>query len=325
MPRVGRSPPPASDKKKTKVSLDNSFSALDVMEAASDNDQGFVNTMSRSRLPHSAKQEGILSEFRQEIKELITSWKTDHSSLSKLVSDQTALISRLASDMAELKVQNTNIQKSNSEIEKSMIFVTKQYEDIKNQNKILHDDLKRNRVYTESLEKKIKDLQHKSRSSSIEIRNVPICDKETSTDLINIVASVGNAVQFPVSSADIRDVYRRSGRSGTTGSIIAELFTVQRKIGLLSSVRTFNRKQQKDSKLNTGHIGVIGKNQPIYVDEHLPGTVRALFYQARVFAKQNNYSYCWTSNSNIFMRKHPGDKQILVTSEATLREIQEKQ
>lgn len=206
-----------------------------------------------------------------------------------------------------------------------MIFVTKQYEDIKNQNKILYDDLKRNRVYTESLEKKIKDLQQKSRSSSIEIRNVPICDKETSTDLINILASVGNTVQFPVSSADIRDVYRRSGRPGTTGSIIAEFSTVQRKIGLLSSVRTFNSKQQKDFKLNTSHIGIIGKNQPIYVDEHLPETARALFYQARVFAKQNNYNFCWTSNGNIFMRKHPGDKHILVSSEATLGEIQEKQ
>lgn len=31
-----------------------------------------------------------------------------------------------------------------------------------------------------------------------------------------------------------------------------------------------------------------------------------------------------TSNGNIFTWKHPGDKQILMTSETTLREIQEK-
>lgn len=305
--------------------MDSSFSALDVTEAGPDSGRGFVNTMSRSRLPHSAERETLLTELQTEIKDLISSWRTDHSALSKLVSDQTALISRLATDMAELKVQNTNIQKSNSEIEKSIAFVTTQYEDIRARNKILHEELKQNREYTESLEKKIKDIQHKSRSSCIEIRNVPNRDKETSTDLINIVTSVGNAVHFPVSSSDIRDIYRRSGKPGVTGPIIAEFSTVQRKVGLLSSVRTFNSKQPKDSKMNTGHIGVLGKNQPIYVDEHLPGTVRTLFYQARAFVKQNNYNFCWTSNGNIFMRKQPGDKQILVTSEATLRDIHENQ
>lgn len=325
MSRVRRSPPPALEKKKTKVSIDNSSSAPDVTEAVSGIDRGFVNTMSRSRMPSSADQESLLNELKLEINDLTSSWKIDHSALSKLVSDQTALITRLTSDMAELKIQNINIQKSNSEIEKSIMFITEQYEDIKSQNKILQEHLKRNRVYTESLEKKIQDIQHKSRSSSIEIRNVPNCEKETSSDLISIVTSVGNAVHFPVSSTDIRDIYRRSGKPGTTGPIIAEFSTVQRKIDLLSSVRTFNSKQQKDSKLNTGHIGVQGKNQPIYVDEHLLGSVRALFYQARVFARQNNYKFCWTSNGNIFIRKQPGDKQILVSTEATLRDIQEKQ
>lgn len=78
-----------------------------------------------------------------------------HSTLSKLVTDQTALMTRLAADMAELTIQNANIQKSNTEIERSITFVTEQYEGLKGQNKTLQEDLKRNRPYTESLERKV--------------------------------------------------------------------------------------------------------------------------------------------------------------------------
>lgn len=322
---VQRSPPYGTASNKTTLSLDHSSSAPDLKEALSNSNQDFVNLTNRYKRPRMDETESQLGEFKDEIKDLLSSWKADHSVLSKLVSDQMALIARLVTDMAELKVQNSKIEKSNSEIEKSIMFVTEQYEDIKCQNKTLQEDLKRNRAYTETLERKIQDIQHKSRSSSIELRNVPKGEKETTPDLINLITSVGNVVNFTISSSDIRDVYRRSGKPGTIGPIIAEFSTVQRKMGLLSSVRTFNSKQQKDYKLNTDLIGIPGKKQPIYVDEHLPGTVRTLFYQARIFAKQNGYNFCWTSNSNIFIRKHPGDKQILVTSETTLRDLQEKQ
>lgn len=317
--------PPHSAAKNIPLCLDHSSSAPDLKEAVSNSEQDFVNTMSRYRRPQLAEPESVLSEFKDEIKDMISTWKSDHSSLSKLVSNQTALISRLVKDMAELKVQNGNIQKSNSEIEKSILFVTEQYEDVKSQNKSLQEELKKNSLYTESLERKLQDIQHKSRPSSIEIRNVPNGDKETPSDLINIITAVGNAVNFPICSSDIRDVYRRSGKSGTTNPIIAEFSTVQSKIGLLSTVRMFNSKQQKENKLNTSHVGIQGKKQPIYVDEHLPGNVRTLFYQARIFAKQNDYSFCWTSNGNIFIRKQPGDKHILVTSETTLKKLTVKQ
>lgn len=45
--------------------------------------------------------------------------------------------------------------------------------------------------YIENLEKKINDLQLKSRTSSIEIRNVPYGAKETTSDLRELVSSVG--------------------------------------------------------------------------------------------------------------------------------------
>lgn len=319
---VHRSPTESTNKPQT--SLDHSLSAPDLNEAVFTSEN--VNSKSRTKRPrYDESPQYQLSEFTQDIKDMLSSWKTDHSNLAKLVSDQTSLITRLISDMADLKLQNAQIQKSSTEIEKSITFINEQYEDMRNQIKKLQEENHRNTMHTEILEKKLQDIQYKTRSSCIEFRNIPNIEKETVNDLTKIITSVGVKVNFPVCSTDLRDVYRTGGKSDANKSIIAEFSTVQKKQGFLSSVRTFNSKQPKDQKLNTSQIGISGNRQPIYVEDHLSSTTKKLFYLARQFAKQHGYSFCWAANGNIFLRKQQGDKQVLVKTENTLKELEDNQ
>ncbi|KAF9415636.1 hypothetical protein HW555_006781 [Spodoptera exigua] len=220
------------------------------------------------------------------------------------------------------KIWYMQIHKSNAEIEKTVTYISKQYDDIIKDVDLLKKENLAQKDYISNLELKIQDIQQRSRTSSIEVRNVPPINNETAADLSTIIAKVGAAVGMPLDVAQLRDTYRLPGKEGTVRPIIAELSSVQIKNQLLSSVRNFNKSNPNEGRLNTTCIGLSDDRRPVYVAEYLPVSSRKLFYLAREFSKQKGYKYCWTSNGNIFIRKEPGAKQVLIRSEKTLKDLQ---
>ena len=151
--------------------------------------------------------------------------------------------------------------------------------------------------------------------------NIPQVSDESSTSLIKTMCNIGTTVGVGIGESQLRDIYRLPGKSTTSSSprpIIAEFTSVQTKQTLLSAVRTYNKGRGRDDKLNTAVIGMPGERRPVYISEHLPASTKKLFYQAREFAKNNTFKFCWISNGNVFLRKLEGEKQILVSSEKCL-------
>lgn len=275
---------------------------------------------------------------QQDVKTLLANWKRDQDTrIAKILEDQTTLMTKLVTDISEIKSQNKKIQetnaeicKTNAEIERSITFMNQQFEDMKKEVDDLKKERREQRTYVESLEKKIIDLQHKSRSSGIEIRNITQTDEETTTCLIKAVCSIGKLVGMPIPETEFRDIYRLPGKNTkdmaapTTRPIIAEFTTVQTKQNLLSAIRSFNSKKSKENKLNSELIGIPGKRHAVYVAEQLSSGSKKLFYLAREYAKKHNYTFCWINNGNIFLRKQPGDKQLLINSEKCLQDLNSK-
>lgn len=253
------------------------------------------------------------------------------ANVSKHLTEQATLMNKLLADIGEIKSQNSEIKASNVEIRKanekmveSMSFINRQFEDMKKEVEDLRKERLQQRQYIENLEKKILDLQHKSRSSGIEIRNIPQEVTETSSSLITTVSKICGTVGVSVQELSIRDVYRLPGKASsltTSRPIIAEFSSVQTKQALMTAVREYNKGKGKNEKLNTATIGLPGDPKPVYIAEQLPATTKKLFFQAREFAKNNKYQFCWISNSNIFLRKIEGDKQILIHSEKCLLDL----
>lgn len=272
---------------------------------------------------------------QQGVKDLFSNWERDQDvRITKMLEDQTTIMSRLVNDVSEIKSQNIKIQKSNAEIhktnaeiERSVSFMNQQIEELKKEVEDLKREKQEQRRYVESLEKKIIDLQYQSRSSGIEIRNIPQAEEETTTDLIKTVCSIGKLVGIPIPETGLRDVHRLPGRNNkdmaapTTRPIVAEFKTVQMKQTLLSAIRSYNKTKSKENKLNTELIGIPGKRQAVYVAEQLSLSSKKLFYLTREFAKKNSYTFCWVSNGSIFLRKQTGDKQLLIGSEKCLHDL----
>ncbi|KOB69199.1 Uncharacterized protein OBRU01_17071 [Operophtera brumata] len=152
------------------------------------------------------------------------------------------------------------------------------------------------RTHTIQLEKRVDDLQRSSRSSGIEIRNVN--DMETDVDLSSIVLKICKAIQSPMVKLNLR--YEKKDPAG---QLLLSCRPCSREAKyLLDAARIFNKDRPVTNKLNTGHIVIDGPFMPIYVSVSLPGFLKQLFYKARVFAKSNNYKYCWYGK--LFIREN---------------------
>ncbi|KAJ8721138.1 hypothetical protein PYW08_006603 [Mythimna loreyi] len=255
-----------------------------------------INRTKRARQGNSPQGATVEVEISSDVK------NTQDDSITQTLLGQTKLMSKLLSEVSQIKTQNTQIQatnteirKSNEEIEKSMFYMNQNFEDLRKEVEDLRKERQEQQKYIESLEQKISDLQHRSRSSGVELRNVPQGNAENHTTLMKTVCSIGEAVGVQIPESELRDVYRLPGKSTTSDlprPIIAEFTRVQTKQSLLSAVRLFNKDKDKDRKLNTTAIGFPGKHQPVYVAEQLPTITKKLFYQSREFAKRYNYTYC---------------------------------
>lgn len=283
-----------------------------------------INITARNKRPRAEFSPGNdLQDFKHELLEMLSSWKKEQEErLTNFHNDYKSSLCKLVSEISELKLQTLEIQKSNSEIEGTTAFISKQYDDMIKQI----DDLQKEKLAFRNtildLETKIQDLQLTTRSSKVEIRNVPIKENASVSDLSEIITKVGATVNMTINDTNLRDAYRLPGKPGSTRAIIAEFTTVQAKNLLLTSVRNFNKKHPNEDRLNTQCIGLSGERRPVFVAEYLSPSSRKLFHLAREFAKKNKFDFCWTANGNIFLRKKEGDKQILVKSEQTLRELQ---
>lgn len=266
-----------------------------------------VNITTRSKRPRteSSSPRNEFVTFQNEMRHMFESLK----------SGQLALLNKLVEDVNEIKLQSLKIQKSNTEIEKSLETIKNNYEDMKAKLGKLEKERLECYNYIQKLQNRIEDLEFGSRSSCIELRNIPSKENETAEDIVKHVINVGKTLSLDINYSHIRDAYRLPAKPGRNKTIVVDFSTVLIKNKILISTRDFNKNKAPGLKLNSSLIGIKGQPLPIYVSEYLPGNGRKLFYRAREFANSNHYKFCWTSNQRIFLRKDEASKRIQIRSE----------
>lgn len=282
---------------------------IETPPTASNSDISLITVRSKRPRTEASPHSTTMEDFKAEMREMMIS----------LISEQSTMLRQLTEDVSAIKIQNENIQKFNKEMEDSIDTIKHSCVELNNRMDKFEKDRNDCRNGLLNLEKKVESMELSSRSSSVEIRNIPAIDNETSTDLFNIVSATGKALNIEIQKSQIRDVYRLPSKPGKNRPIIAELSTVPLKMEMLNSVRVYNKKRSAIEKLNTEMIGLKGKSSPIYVSEFLPGATRKLFYLAREFARMSDYKFCWAVNGKIYLRKYENSSAIRVDSEQSLR------
>ncbi|XP_053619462.1 uncharacterized protein LOC128680381 [Plodia interpunctella] len=215
------------------------------------------------------------------------------------------------------------ISQQNLEIQKSITFLSSRYDDLLNKVQTLETTNRSYEQKIESLESKIEVLERNSRTSSVEIRNVPKQNVENKLFLRSLVKRACETVQQPLSDSDINDVYRLKTKKETGNHIIVNFTSTICKDGFINQCRAYN-KTHKENKLNTSHIGLPGPSKPIFVDELLTSLGKRLAYLARQLVKENSYHSTWTSYGKVYLRKTQNSPVLRIDCETDFDKLSSK-
>lgn len=300
MSRVVRSP--------TQIELQHTMSDTDITKVH----QGIATppvVSQRNKRQRQSSEEKMCS-FRDEIRDMLKDWKET----------QNGMLNKLISEVAKIKEQNIEIKQTNEEIEKSLLFVNQQYEDMRQKVEDLESERKKQLLKIAMLESLVEDTQRNLKASSLEVRNVPITSiTKTNTDLCKVVVDTCKAIGVNIQNTEIRNVFSINSKSGKS-TIVADFTSVVLRNNVLQGVKSF-RKQNPDRHLTSLDIGVTGQQVPIYISEALTSKSRRLFFLARDVAKTKDYKFCWSSNGKVYLRKNIDTSRIEIRDEVQLANL----
>lgn len=210
------------------------------------------------------------------------------------------------------------IKNQNIEILESIDFLSQKYDHCIERLDVLEQENQAYKRRIEHLESRIEQTEQNSRTSMVEIRNIPKQTNETKEILCGIVKTFGEVVEQPITDADISDVYRLKTKNESKNHILVQFTTTIMKNAVLRKCRTYN-KNNKSNKLNTSHLKLPGNPEPVFVDESLTLNTKRLHYLTRVFVKDNQYHSCWTSYGNVYLKQFEYSTPIRITTDNDLR------
>ena len=236
------------------------------------------------------------------------------SSFESLRKEQQDKFNVMHNNLDQILAQNTDLKNT-------IEFLSSKYDDLVAKLTLLEREKKDTLEYIASLEDKVENMERNSKSSSLEIRNVPKKPNESKEDLVEIVKTLGITVNTDIQVSELRDVYRLTNnrKPQADGPITAEFTSTITKDKFLTNIKKYNR-DHKTNRLNCSHIKMAG-NTPIFISESLTAKARKLFYQAREFTKLHNYAYHWTSYGRVYIKKEDGAPARRITQESDFERL----
>lgn len=216
-----------------------------------------------------------------------------------------------------------HIQSQNTDITNSVQFMSEKHDEIMKRIEKLEREKMENIKYMGILEDRIENFERKSRSASIEIRNIPRSKDENKKVLCDILINLGKALNLKIDGTEIKDIYRTTAKDQDK-PIVVDFCSTLKKEDLILSLKNFNKNRRNEDKLNTTHIKLTGNKKSIYISEVLTYKTKRIFYLAREFAKENNYNYCWTSRGIVYLRAKENSPFIRIMDESVLDELKSK-
>ena len=226
---------------------------------------------------------------------------------------------KLSKEFKELNVQLSKVpkphaQSSKLEQEKSIEFLSKQYDDLISANKEVKKVLKRltNRldeiaVKSERMGKALDDIEAYSYQYNVKVLGVPEINRnESSLDTTNLCLKL----------------------------FIAYQYEIQVRVNPKPIVCKFTRRLSKESLMQVrkevenvkpSQLGFSNEldtaSDMIKVLDHLTPKAQFLRYEAKKFKSMNNYAYCWAKNNSVFLREQDNTRKIKISELEDLQKL----
>lgn len=239
---------------------------------------------------------------------------------SSLVTSFKEMFDKLANKIEDLHSTINTIKQQNIELTKSVEVMSFKHDEFLSRVTKLEEDKVQNAQRIKYLEDRLEFFERKNRSTSLEIRNVMKEQGETKDDLCKIVTNLGSAINVDLQEASIKDIYRINAKD-KSNPIIVDFTSVLLKEKVIKGTKIFNKTKSKGDKLNSSHLKLKQRLSPVFISEALTLKSQRLFYLARLFQKQLNYAFCWTSHGVVYLRKNVNSSQIRITTEEDIEAL----
>lgn len=229
-----------------------------------------------------------------------------------------------------MAILNRELQPINAKIaamDDSMKFMNSQYEDLIKEHvssketviQLRKENLEMSKIVN-LLNVRVDQLEQQTRSNNIEIQCLPEKKHENLFDIVSEISKVSGCVMENRDILHCTRVAKLNPNNTRPRSIVVQLASPRLRDNFLASIVNFN-KNNKDNKLNSGHLGYSGPKTAIFVTEHLSPTYRALHAAARIKARELGYKFVWIRSGRIFMRKVQESEHIMVRNMDTLNKL----
>lgn len=225
---------------------------------------------------------------------------------------------------AAIRSEFSPIKSQLNDLQKSVEFITQQYDDllkttnsIMDSYKTINSDTTRLSTTVVTLTERINNLEQHLRETNLEFHGVPQRKDENTVEVIKKVADI---VSFKLDDRELLNCTRVASMnkdSKRPRTIVVKLCSPRRRDEFYSAVARYN-KAHSNSRLSSSSLGFGGDPSIIYVSEHLSPANKALHYAARIKTKELSYKFVWVRNGRIFVRKDEISKFIHVKNQQTL-------
>lgn len=304
MPRVQRSPPQSADKLTTKSKLspthygsDSDTNLSSIGSFKQDSNLNITKRIKRRLAVTPSNSDELIREFR--------------AMYEKLHSQQESKFLILNASISSLIEQNT-------EIKKSIEFMSSQYDAVISKIETLEAENQKHKTYIKTLETKLNLLEKDSKSSSIELRNIPQLEPENKQSLSNTIKTLATVIDADpiIQESEIRNIYRSK-----TQAIIVEFTTTFRRESLIQKFHEYNKvkRQNNQRPLGTSALKISGPEKTVFLSEALTSKARRIYFLTRELVKNKKLFATWISYGRVFIRKEEGKPATRVNDESELQ------
>lgn len=288
-----------------------------------------LNLQKRKKPDYDPITSSALEEMRHELLDTIKG----------LFREQNFSLSKVCSDLGEIKQQMLDIKSTNESIVQEFSVlktdITKlKSEKVSTDSKIssLESELAQTKLFESTLSEQLLAKEQQGRLNNLEISGMPQLKSENLNSILNLMAI---KIGFNLVPGDIDYIHRvrrfttdtkkskdKEADTELEGSdndtpipnIIVRFTQRTRKNNFLAAVRARRG-------LNTVDLNLVGPSRPVFVNDHLAPHNKLLYKQARQLGKDHGYKYIWVNDGKIRLRKSETSKPILIADESDLLKI----
>ncbi|KAH9367605.1 hypothetical protein HPB48_009976 [Haemaphysalis longicornis] len=210
-----------------------------------------------------------------------------------------------------------DFRKEMRDIKASLAQINKANEELVAENRLLKETNARLETQCSDLPQQVKEhegrlvqLEQHSRVANLEIKGVPFRKEE---DLTEVIARIGEAIQEPVTPADIEVVHRvPTAKSPTVKNIVVQFASRKKRDVFLEKARPV--------RLTSSDLG-FDSQASVFINERLCAPLKRLLGQAIARKREVNWKYVWVRNGTIFSRQPDGAPCIKIVRSEDITEM----